>query len=209
MSYYYRIKAIDSCNYNSPYSNIGKSILMHTTLINDITKLKWSAYEQWLEGVNRYEIEVYHNNISDFVNIGTVDGNTLEYNDNKTKLNQPDKCFRVIAIKNGNEVKAYSNKDCVSIFFGCFLPNTFTPNGDGLNDVLLASECSIISFNLLIFDRWGGKIFESNDINMGWDGTFKGELLPEGYYYFQMSARGPKNNNVIRKGTILLARVKQ
>lgn len=207
-SYYYRIKAIDSCNYFSPYSNLGKSILLEATNFKHIGEIKWSAYELWPEGINRYDIEVFNDKISDFVVIGFVDKDSLQYNDDVTALNQSQYCYRVVAVRNGDEMKAYSNSDCVSINFGCYIPNSFTPNADGLNDQLLAYGASVFKFNLAIFNRWGTKIFETNDMKIGWDGTYMGKELAEGYYYFQMSARGVKNNKVTKKGTILLSRPK-
>lgn len=61
-----------------------------------------------------------------------------------------------------------------------YIPNAFTPNEDNNNDVFkpeLAEEITILDYRMMIFDRWGNKIFESQDINIGWDGTFKGEIM--------------------------------
>jgi len=57
--------------------------------------------------------------------------------------------------------------------YSIYIPNTFTPNYDGLNDGFKASGYNIIKFNLQIFDRWGKKIFETNDMNISWDGHTK------------------------------------
>lgn len=59
-----------------------------------------------------------------------------------------------------------------------YIPNTFTPNGDGINDGFSAKGVGILQFNLQIFDRWGHKLFEANDINQHWDGTSKGSEEP-------------------------------
>ncbi len=66
-----------------------------------------------------------------------------------------------------------------------FIPNSFTPNGDGINDVFeIQSECDIIDFNMLVLNRWGGIIFKSNDINFNWDGRYRGKEIPmENYVY--------------------------
>ncbi len=70
-----------------------------------------------------------------------------------------------------------------------FIPNAFSPNGDGLNDIFMAIATSdyIQKFHMLIFDRWGGQIFESNDIFTGWDGTMHGKLLPGGMYTYKIT----------------------
>ncbi|MFT5169040.1 MAG: gliding motility-associated-like protein, partial [Saprospiraceae bacterium] len=59
-----------------------------------------------------------------------------------------------------------------------FLPNAFTPNGDGENDVLRLMGNGIEEMHLVIYNRWGQKMFESFDQSYGWDGTFKGKQLP-------------------------------
>ena len=52
-----------------------------------------------------------------------------------------------------------------------FIPDAFSPDGDGLNDTFQPKGDRISSFNMKVFDRWGGILFESSDINYGWDGT--------------------------------------
>jgi gliding motility-associated-like protein len=67
-----------------------------------------------------------------------------------------------------------------------FLPNAFTPNNDGNNDILKVRSNFLLSFEIHIYSRWGEEVFTSTDQNMGWDGTFKGKKLePDvfGYYY--------------------------
>lgn len=56
-----------------------------------------------------------------------------------------------------------------------YIPNAFTPNSDGLNDGFKAEGVGIAQFKLQVFDRWGKMIFESDDINIGWDGSVNGK----------------------------------
>jgi len=61
-------------------------------------------------------------------------------------------------------------------FSSVYVPSAFSPfNGDGVNDVFNVQGNGIESMNLLIFDRWGELIFETNSMDEGWDGTYKGE----------------------------------
>jgi len=60
---------------------------------------------------------------------------------------------------------------------GIFVPNAFSPNGDGLNDVFRPRGDIIESMILVVYDRWGNKIFEGTDVDAGWDGTYNGQLL--------------------------------
>jgi gliding motility-associated-like protein len=63
-----------------------------------------------------------------------------------------------------------------------YVPNCFTPNGNGLNEIFYAKGDNITSFNMKIFDRWGELIFESSDINDGWDGFYKGSKVQNDVY---------------------------
>lgn len=68
-----------------------------------------------------------------------------------------------------------------------YLPNAFTPNGDLVNDEFLAQGTNIEEFRLQVFDRWGELIFESNDINQGWDGTHKGQQVQQDVYVWKLT----------------------
>lgn len=61
--------------------------------------------------------------------------------------------------------------------FAFYMPNTFTPNGDGINDIYTGKGIGIKNYNLQIFDRWGERIFVSEDINTGWDGSVRGKMV--------------------------------
>ncbi|MFN0202309.1 MAG: HYR domain-containing protein, partial [Bacteroidia bacterium] len=93
------------------------------------------------------------------------------------------------------------------IFDGAaFLPNTFTPNGDGINDFFGVYGDGLVSVNLQIFDRWGKKIFQTNQIGDSWDGTKDGQNMPEGAYTYQMEAIFNDGKKLSRGGTILIIR---
>lgn len=68
------------------------------------------------------------------------------------------------------------------------VPNAFTPNGDGINDWLtvLCSDCEAFQ-SLVIYNRWGEQVFETNDYNIGWDGNWNNESQPLGSYAFVLS----------------------
>ncbi|MBK7817190.1 MAG: gliding motility-associated C-terminal domain-containing protein [Sphingobacteriaceae bacterium] len=62
--------------------------------------------------------------------------------------------------------------------YAIYIPNTFTPNYDGTNDGFKAKGYNIIEFHITIFDRWGHKVFESDDMDVAWDGHTKGSSEP-------------------------------
>jgi trimeric autotransporter adhesin len=89
---------------------------------------------------------------------------------------------------------------------GLFVPNTFTPNEDGLNDVFLASGYSISDFKMSIFDRWGENLFNSNDIAKGWNGTYKGKLCEAVTYVYKIFYKGVDNKKYEKIGHVTLIR---
>lgn len=87
------------------------------------------------------------------------------------------------------------------------IPNAFTPNGDGINDVLHIVVLQNIELNsFVIFNRWGGKIFETNDILAGWDGTFNGIDQEIGSYMYIFVGTNEDQEEVKFTGTINLLR---
>ena len=95
------------------------------------------------------------------------------------------------------------------IILDCDDTNAFTPDGDGRNDVFMAfpNDNDISHFSMQVFDRWGGRIFESDDISIGWDGTKNGKPFPVGVYVYRLTFRvdGVSEEQVV-SGTVALVR---
>ena len=72
--------------------------------------------------------------------------------------------------------------------FHVYVPNAFTPNGDGKNETFNAQGTGIKKYSLQVFNRWGQKVFETTDLNTGWNGTFRGEDSQTGTYAWKISA---------------------
>lgn len=75
------------------------------------------------------------------------------------------------------------------------MPNAFSPNGDGINDIYKAksNHKSIVEFHAYIFNRYGQKLYDWTDINGGWDGTSHGSPVKDGVYFVYVKARGADN----------------
>ncbi|MBS1594178.1 MAG: gliding motility-associated C-terminal domain-containing protein [Bacteroidetes bacterium] len=88
------------------------------------------------------------------------------------------------------------------------LPDAFSPNGDGRNDLFyIPHTCTMYSYNLRIYDRWGGLVYESKDITKGWDGTYKGKPQPADSYTCLMCAQDKPSDPVrCREWTLILIR---
>jgi gliding motility-associated-like protein len=104
-----------------------------------------------------------------------------------------------------------SNSKCVNVTvdINCgelFVPNAFSPNEDGINDVLhvkINPKC-VSGFTILIFDRWGEKIFESDDLNFSWDGTFRGKALNTSVFVYHIKLKLHNKELLTKKGNITL-----
>lgn len=82
-------------------------------------------------------------------------------------------------------------------------PNTFTPNGDGQNDILKAKEYqSIVEFHAAVFNRWGKRLYEWDDVDDGWDGRYGGDYVRNGAYYLVVNAKGADGTRYRIKKTI-------
>lgn len=71
-------------------------------------------------------------------------------------------------------------ENCDNVYI--YLPNAFTPDGDGLNDVYYIENLAGLEFTWTVFDRWGTMIYQTSDPDGYWDGTFRGRLVSEGAY---------------------------
>ncbi|HIA36138.1 MAG TPA: gliding motility-associated C-terminal domain-containing protein, partial [Flavobacteriales bacterium] len=85
-----------------------------------------------------------------------------------------------------------------------FVPNVFTPNGDGENDKVYVFGKCIESMLFAIYDRWGNKIYESSDQSQGWDGTKQGKEFNNGVYVYMLNAVLQNEETVKLKGNITL-----
>lgn len=111
-----------------------------------------------------------------------------------------EKKYRVTAYqKNNNRIVSVSNEVKLTPAAVLYIPNAFTPNGDGLNETFGAKGEGISEFNMQIFDRWGILIFESNDLTVQWDGYIHQDKAPMGVYVYKISAKGQSEDGDSKK----------
>lgn len=84
------------------------------------------------------------------------------------------------------------------------IPNTFTPDGDGVNDLYYITANNLSDFNMIITNRWGQVVFETNDINIPWDGKWKGNPCTQGTYFYIINAKSSAGDDVVKQGFITL-----
>ncbi|RYY37619.1 MAG: gliding motility-associated C-terminal domain-containing protein, partial [Sphingobacteriaceae bacterium] len=155
-----------------------------------------------VSGAVSYEVST--DNGQTFTNVGTVTTYTIANLVPNTEVS-----LIVRAVGNADcQLSENSNKaTATSVANGViFVPNAFTPNGDGNNDVLYVYSSSIQSLTFYVYDQWGELIFRSNNQANGWDGTYKGNRMPVGVYVYYMEATMTDGQKINKKGSITLLR---
>jgi gliding motility-associated-like protein len=95
----------------------------------------------------------------------------------------------------------------VTPYFRLFIPSAFSPNGDGLNDIFEIAGNAIEEYDLNIFDRWGGKLYQSGSISQPWEGKISGGLdAPQGAYVYLIKLKDNKGVAHEYSGTVTLLR---
>lgn len=95
--------------------------------------------------------------------------------------------------------------DCTETLYA---PNSFTPNGDGVNDIFKVVGRHIKFFRIDIYDRWGRKVFSANDLNSGWNGSFAGDsyFVPAGVYPWIAVSEYPDGDVETKRGFVQVIR---
>lgn len=85
-----------------------------------------------------------------------------------------------------------------------FVPNTFTPNGDGVNDLLFARGPFIDEILFIIYNRWGNEVFRTRDKRVGWDGTYQGSALSSDVFGYYLEVKCHDGESFSKKGNVTL-----
>jgi gliding motility-associated-like protein len=118
----------------------------------------------------------------------------------------------VLATSNEGDL-SYSNTACVTMGARLFIPNSFTPNKDRLNDVFKPSISFVhngnananVRYEFSIYNRWGELVFHTNNPHDGWDGTFKGVQSEQDFYIYAITAVSYQDKiDLSRRGVFLL-----
>lgn len=98
--------------------------------------------------------------------------------------------------------------DTIRVGSACpfFIPNAFTPNGDGINDEFRIFTDGNQEFEFKIFNRWGQLLFQTNDPDMGWDGRYQGLPQPMGVYVYTLETLFTNGTRKVRSGNLTLIR---
>ncbi len=212
--YFYQVSAFDSCQnqYKAPFV---KTICLKGELYDYyVANVNWNDFELYGATVTSYNL--YRDYGAGYQLIRTIPFGTNTYSDSLHQFlhEEGNFCYRIEAIYNLNlpeanyqaTLSSWSNELCIIHRPIIYIPNAFAPNG--LNNIF---KPTIIfgdpkAYSLTIFNRWGGRVFESNDPAAGWDGTDHGKDAQQGGYAYLIQFNANDGVKVERKGMVLLVR---
>lgn len=216
--YYYEIDAYDSCQ-NQYLSNFGKTICLQGGLYDYyVAKLTWNNFELPNATVLRYNL--YRDFGNGFQLLATYQpGVNQRFDSLQQFLNEQGTfCYYVEAIYDITlpspsgyhaTLTSRSNQVCIVHRPVIYVPNAFAPGGGVQQNMTFKPTIiygSPSGYSMLIFNRWGGKVFESNNPDIGWDGTDQGKEVEMGGYAYLIHFTADDGTAIERKGIVMLVR---
>lgn len=196
----FRLSAMDYCG-NAVYSSIEvKPLILNVEADGESISVKWDKSLGDGEIFSVYCIvdgcaeKVVYTDLTDFQC-------KILYSDVADDIAQTF-CIRVESTLNGQ--LSISNRFCVTRQPDVVIPNAFTPNGDGVNDTFgpVIRSAQVSSFEFIVYDRYGGRMYSSNDQFARWDGTSGGSYVAEGGYLYYLKIKLHNGQQIERKGSV-------
>ncbi|MCX6200538.1 MAG: PKD domain-containing protein, partial [Bacteroidetes bacterium] len=157
-----------------------------------------------------YEKPITFNNSStDYTNLFWNFGDGTTLNDEENPVHTYETVYGVVVCLtavNGNCIDTFCKNIFISFTSLIGVPNAFSPNGDGINDVVYVEGKGIVELDFSIYNRWGEKVFESHNQHDGWNGIYKGVLQEMEVYTYAVTAVLVNGDNKFLKGNITLLR---
>jgi gliding motility-associated-like protein len=201
----FQIVGYDLCR-NKITSDLHTSILLTGRKpIEYEVEMEHSAYLGWQFGVSSYEL---HRKLLNKTGFDWYDANpspiVLSYKNGTDHYTQ---CYRIKAIENNGRLEtSWSNEICFDFPPLFYIPNAFSPNGNNLNELFGPVTSNLKTFRFAIYNRWGEKLYETNQPGKDWDGTFKGVPSPQGVYMYTAEFTDFTDKPYQMKGTFHLLR---
>lgn len=212
-SFQYELLASEKCG-QTLSSGLVKTISLGVKDNFDLSnQLTWTPFEIPHGTVSAYEI--YRKEGATFNLLNTVNGSTFTYRDEVAAFFPEDDqyCYKVVAffkleLPDGQifDLTSDSNRACMDQLSRMYIPNAFTPNGVNNEFKPVFVFPNEDDYTMLIMNRWGELIFESNEPSKGWDGKVRSEIAPQGVYPYVIRMTSRNGSLLERKGTVLLLR---
>lgn len=212
--YQYQLYSLDVCGDSVVGSNITGNIVLQANSVALQAFLSWTPYMDYEAGVDKYHIYRI-TNMGDPVEIDVVYAPDTAYTDNLDFVTGSDIedeiCYYVVAEENDSNTRgeqgfSQSNTTCISVTPKILMPNAFTPNDDGRNDIIKPVLTFIPQkYIFQVFDRWGSQIFSTQNPDEGWDGSVNGGgKASEGVYIYYILLTTTRGIEVEQRGEITL-----
>jgi gliding motility-associated-like protein len=209
---FYKINAIDRCK-DSTVSNYASTIFLSGKANSDFTNtVIWTKFDAQTAGASNYEL--YKIIGTEEKLIGSYLKDTL-FTD-KVDPNNPEEaktCYFVIAsgllsLPNGNltSAKSRSNTICINQAPGIAVPNAFAPYGRNQEFKPIVSFANGLDYKMVVYDRFGLKIFETTDVSEGWNGQYNNKDLPQDTYPYFIKIKQSNGLQTEKKGSVMLLR---
>lgn len=212
--YQYRVNIVDSCGNVGEATAIARTVFLNVEVdhVGMQNVLSWSSYQGFDGGVVQYNIYRGENGVFPSTPIATTIPGVRSFVDdlNGELGSEGQFCYRVEAIEGMNSYgfseTAFSNTVCATFDPIVYIPNAFFINGANPIFLPIVSLYDFSSYDLTIFDRWGGQIFNTDDSNQGWDGRGGqfNDLRPEGVYVYFLSIKDRDNKEYQFRGTVTM-----
>lgn len=208
--YYYQLETVDNCGTNTTSNEFYSLLLRANSSVPGENQLSWSPFDaqnRTLVGYQLCRIEADGTETS----IYESSSGPLNYQDFVSPTDGLDLCYVIKAThmnsSNTDTLVARSNIACLKPQVGLYIPNAFVPAGqNSIFQVYPTVASSLQNFSMQIFNRWGGRVFESRDVNYGWDGNQDGKPLNPGVFFYLVSYDQPDGKSEKRTGTVHLIR---
>ncbi|MFZ4707083.1 MAG: gliding motility-associated C-terminal domain-containing protein [Bacteroidales bacterium] len=208
-SYYYQIRALNSCKLETLLSDLSRTIFLTCTANADQSNtLNWNEYEGWVN-LDHYEVNRNVNGVSDPANpISTTLPGTTTYSDPPSATLQTGDIlsYYVTAFEGNVAVPDSSVSNTVQALRQpiIMMPNAFVPQG--LNNIFrpVMEFVDEANYQLLIYNKWGQQVFISDNINLGWNGKYKGKYAPSGIYFYRLQYSSFTGETFSQTGSLVL-----
>lgn len=205
-SYCYVITVADKCDNSSLRSNEGCSILLTGESIPYQHNLEWTDYRKWGDDVMNYELMRQDDRLIQ-TSIQKGDGIFTQTIDTSLDYDWGAYWYEVVAYENGgNGAQSLSNRIKLIQKPLLHVPTAFTPNGDYLNQVWGIVDVFVKDYRMLVYNRWGQKVLETNDKNYQWDAYFRDEDPFDTVFIWYVVYTGWDGSKHSQKGTLTILR---
>lgn len=205
-SYCYRIVVNDKCGHYSKPTNDACNIVLTGDVGHLYFDLDWTTYRYWHGGVDHYELS---RRVDTGVLRKLVNTNLMRvHHDEDLDLWWGAYYYVATAFEGTNvngegyQAKSVSNEIRLIQPPMVFVPNAFSINGDGINDVWGVSHAFVKEYNLKVFNRWGEKVWENDFKGNQWDGVTRGESASNDVFIWIITYKGWDGKFYTQKGTV-------